>query len=1163
MKYLKGITVLILIMSVLTMLSACRDHFMTFDLVKEYVPAAGKGYISLSFYGDTSARSIKPLAPNLADMHFDFAFYSGDEVVNPDEDRYFAYTELQTGKKDFELDIGGYKLVVLAYNLSDTSREKPIAKFEEDITIKHNDRLQQPIDLKAIISDEEDEDAVGSFRWDIGNPAGIQAKMYIQQLDPATGFLPMSGKDPIYLIGSSSASEPLASKNAGIKEDLYLGFYDMFLVMESNGKTITIYEVLYVFKNLESVYETLLITNDTFADNKFLVTFISDGNVVSYCAVTEGDATTLGFPANPTKAGYRFTGWYFDSPTSDNAWLPSYYPTGHFNLYAKFIPNLTGTVHLVITEEGDIQTIEIDYIFGLNTGINSDDLTYQWFANSVLQSGATNNTYVIPTNQAGGNFRVEIRHPNYYGYIYATIGADLRGETADNPLLVTNLATLRMVGTDVFAAGGFWTKDAFYKQTSVITVTGAALIPIGNSTSPFTGGYDGDGHEIINLTQNTPSGDNLGLFGFIGEDAVIQKVILVNSNITGRNNIGSIAAINYGTLDRCVVTNGRVTGVGSTGGIVGENFGTIINSYSTGTVFGTGSNIGGIAGANKASGEIIGSIQFCYSTMTISGDNFVGGISGRNEASIRNCFALNPNITSHYLNAGRISSGPVIVTTGDIIMDNNRARTDNAAASIRVTETQGTRIAHDGAVITPAAGTTMISVFTAAWDAAWDRPANALNLNLALPMLKIWPANPPARPWPTLPEVRIRTGNNTANLNINVHDFITFQPLPHERGWYVRELTGKWVLGEMKESIPSGPVKIPDTFTSGITGIQPHRLAGRATNDPITGNFENNMGSITLRGTGSNGGTFNISMVLNIPVKDAEVVIIIRDGGSVFNANLQTYFCERDGIQKPGWRFPLAPGASSITGSIIGGTHYPNGSPTMDVHVFLETFGNWAYLDEEDNTVVHPYVIFMVEDGAEGVFYWLDDEGQGQSSNAGAIDLYEGYGAPSRSFSTHPTIEAISANGGFIEGSLWVRAYPGDPNYGVLSPNTWILEDNPALGLGPDRSATGFSYTNPIVGGDNGSRIRYNIVLNTNEVVGTADIILLTATTTAVPSGGRSYTLTANSLRVNLNLTSEFEQFVRSIDRTLPTPITPINNLTFDVTGVSGGQTNITVRFTY
>ena len=158
-------------------------------------------------------------------------------------------------------------------------------------------------------------------------------------------------------------------------------------------------------------------------------------------------------------------------------------------------------------------------------------------------------------------------------------------------------------------------------------------IPIGdNSSNPFSGTFDGQGHTVSGIYINSEN-DYQGLFGYNG--GTIKNVGLTNSYIKGDYYVGGVCGYNeYGTISGCY-NAGTVSGNDySVGGVCGLNeYGTISDCYNSGTVNGNG-GIGGVCGSNS------GTISGCYNAGTVSGnDYYVGGVCGSNSyGTISNCY---------------------------------------------------------------------------------------------------------------------------------------------------------------------------------------------------------------------------------------------------------------------------------------------------------------------------------------------------------------------------------------------------------------------------------------------------------------------------------------------------------------------------------------------
>ena len=176
---------------------------------------------------------------------------------------------------------------------------------------------------------------------------------------------------------------------------------------------------------------------------------------------------------------------------------------------------------------------------------------------------------------------------------------------------------------------------------------GNGFSPIGNSTTDFSGQFDGQGHVISNLSM-TSSTDNIGLFGV--SSGTIQNVGLNSVLVNGGNNVGGLVGFNQGNVINSYIT-GSVTGTGNNvGGLVGWNEGNVSGSYASGMVNGSGNNIGGLVGVNDT-----GAIMDSYSTEIVTGAGNVGGLVGVNLGNVQNSFW--DTDTSGQSNAFGINSG--------------------------------------------------------------------------------------------------------------------------------------------------------------------------------------------------------------------------------------------------------------------------------------------------------------------------------------------------------------------------------------------------------------------------------------------------------------------------------------------------------------------------
>ena len=159
-------------------------------------------------------------------------------------------------------------------------------------------------------------------------------------------------------------------------------------------------------------------------------------------------------------------------------------------------------------------------------------------------------------------------------------------------------------------------------------------IPIGNTTYPFKGTFDGNGHTISNLKIDNETADYQGLFGYEGQFANIKNVALKNVQVKGKNHVGGLTGGGrYSPINNCFVT-GIIRAIGgSVGGLAGSS-GSVKNSYSTCDVSSTGGDyIGGLIGFTN------GNIEQSFATGDVILNNSYGGGLAGYAAKVINCYA--------------------------------------------------------------------------------------------------------------------------------------------------------------------------------------------------------------------------------------------------------------------------------------------------------------------------------------------------------------------------------------------------------------------------------------------------------------------------------------------------------------------------------------------
>lgn len=232
--------------------------------------------------------------------------------------------------------------------------------------------------------------------------------------------------------------------------------------------------------------------------------------------------------------------------------------------------------------------------------------------------------------------------------------------TAANPYEIATLNNLYWIVED----SERW--DKHYIQTADIDASGTVdwfagegWHPIGYFTTPFvnepfTGQYNGQGHEIKGLYIKRPETKGIGLFGFIQSPAIISNLGITDADITGQDYVGGLAGASYtdAMIINCYST-GSTHGNENIGGLIGLQYQAIVeNSFSTAAVSGR-NNVGGLVGDNY----FLSIVKHSYSTGTVVADNRLsGGLAGRNwRSQIIDCFSTG-NVSGHEIVGGLAGS---------------------------------------------------------------------------------------------------------------------------------------------------------------------------------------------------------------------------------------------------------------------------------------------------------------------------------------------------------------------------------------------------------------------------------------------------------------------------------------------------------------------------
>ena len=282
------------------------------------------------------------------------------------------------------------------------------------------------------------------------------------------------------------------------------------------------------------------------------------------------------------------------------------------------------------------------------------------------------------TTTINGKSYYSISTPNHLAWFAATVNG---GKNTINAVLSANIV---MGADETKTCGTNWT-------------------PIGSSSKPFNGIFEGNGKVIYGLKA---SGSNVGLFGYVGSSGSVKNLRLNVGSVTSSEYAGAVAAHNYGTIYNVGNNSVKVTSTVSSGtaylyagGITGENKGEIRYCFNKASISAkasvTSNNLsmlygyaGGIAAVNEkliwnsANYAWVGAQMTANDGMAAS---YAGGISGTNDGEIK-------HVSNHGEVVGQASARSTGSTTdygyayagGLVGMSNNGAKLWDALSTSKV-----------------------------------------------------------------------------------------------------------------------------------------------------------------------------------------------------------------------------------------------------------------------------------------------------------------------------------------------------------------------------------------------------------------------------------------------------------------------------------------------
>jgi hypothetical protein len=305
-------------------------------------------------------------------------------------------------------------------------------------------------------------------------------------------------------------------------------------------------------------------------------------------------------------------------------------------------PNATNAVLNV----GDLETLLASgsvTVTSTGAGVQANDIAVQaglgWSSSATLVLAAFRSLSIaapVSVDGAGG-LTLAIDEGSRSGTLAFGSGGNVTFANMSSALVIDG-TTYQLVNSvaGLAAAIGANASGAYALATGYDASPDGAYSAAPVSTG-FKGSFEGLGNTISNLSVNVAGSGSAGLFAAIQAGATVRDIGIVSPGISGRSDVGALAATNAGTITGSFAQGGTVAG-GLAGGLVGVNTATVSKSYSTSVVFGTAA--GGLVGDNA------GTITLSYATGQALGahgsGNTCGGLVGINQArgSITLSFAM-------------------------------------------------------------------------------------------------------------------------------------------------------------------------------------------------------------------------------------------------------------------------------------------------------------------------------------------------------------------------------------------------------------------------------------------------------------------------------------------------------------------------------------------
>lgn len=219
----------------------------------------------------------------------------------------------------------------------------------------------------------------------------------------------------------------------------------------------------------------------------------------------------------------------------------------------KLFDNNTSSSKLCVSNNAKTVTIYV------STNVPIIVNSYSWWTGNDTSgnTGRNPNYFKIEGSTDGGNWYVIDERSNGSWPTTNNTQVDVTGMNGAGRAGRYN--RFRITST---CSGGTWQASEFKFNYA----TSEQSVPIGNSSTKFSGTFDGKNHTISNLKT---SGQYSGLFGYVNGATIQNLTVNVTNNAGATSAGGLVGAVNGTTTIRNCTVNGTISGTHQVGGFVG------------------------------------------------------------------------------------------------------------------------------------------------------------------------------------------------------------------------------------------------------------------------------------------------------------------------------------------------------------------------------------------------------------------------------------------------------------------------------------------------------------------------------------------------------------------------------------------------------------------